>query len=275
MTDKELLQEIQAEQELLLDARNRLQAEIDKPADMRDYDLIQELTAKITMLDGSEEWIQQRTEKGIRLVQAEIWHHFRKKRIRMVRILVSCACLLLCCNIGSYKVYGMDMFSAAYRLIKGGIVFDLTQQDDAPEEAGNCYLEEMQKICAEHDMEILLPSYIPSGFQPAAVYGKYVYGKRSKEMEFYFKKGKIKLNFNIEEFQDIDSYIPLGIPSDEQNISKQVINGTTVYIVKEDNQFNALFLVGTTQYAIFTDGLDYDVCQRVLDSFFIQKQPGK
>jgi hypothetical protein len=269
MTDKELLQEIQAEQELLLDARNRLQAEIDKPADMRDYDLIQELTAKITMLDGSEEWIQQRTEKGIRLVQAEIWHHFRKKRIRMVRILVSCACLLLCCNIGSYKVYGMDMFSAAYRLIKGSIVFDLTQQSDMPSETGNPYLEEMQQICAEHDMDILLPSYIPDGFEPnPEIFGQYHGHENDANIIFNFKKGKKIINLIAECYYDMKYYIPIGVASDEHHVSMQTINGTTVYIVKEDNQFSAVFLVGQTQYAMSTNGLDYDECQRVLNSFF-------
>ena len=62
--------------------------------------------------------------------------------------------------------------------------------------------------------------------------------------------------------------IPFGIPSDYHNISEQVIDNTVVTVSKEDNQFTAAFMIDRIQYSICADGLDYDECQRVLESMF-------
>ena len=271
MTEKELLQKIHSnddEQEILHDAQTRLNTEMEKPADKRDYDLICELTQRITLLDGSENWVQRKSTKGIRLVQAELEQCYRKKHIRWMQVLAPCACLLVMFNIFSYTVYGMNAFSAVCQMMKGGITFDLMQQEDLPAE-GNPYAEEMRRICDEYDMNVLLPSYIPAEVKPhPEIFSEHHPMETNQSIVFNFKKKKTRLKIIIEHFYNMEDYIPMGIASDEHHVTMQTINGTNVYIVKEDKQFNAVFLIGQTQYALCTDGLDYDECQRVLDSFF-------
>jgi hypothetical protein len=265
------LQTKNADAEYLRELQQQLDEEMEKPVEEQDLDRIDELTKAISVLNGTDEFLAQRAEHGIRQLRQTVLRTRRKKRIRRSAYAAVCACAVLAVsNVCSYIAYGTDAFSAVYQIIKGGITFDLTQQSDTPSETGNPYLQEMQQICAEHDMDILLPSYIPAGFEPASeTYIGYHKLNGSQNIKFDFRKKKIKLQFIAEEYFSIGNYTPMCIPSDEYNVSVQTINGNSIYITKEDKQFNAIFLIGNIQYAIFTDGLDYDECQRVLESFFI------
>jgi hypothetical protein len=186
------------------------------------------------------------------------------------RRLAVCACaVLLASNVFSYTVYGTNAFSAVYQLVKGGVTFNLVGQEPFPEE-GNPYEEEMRRLCEENGMgDVLLPAYIPAGFEPAPqIFFSHHDIEIGQNVIFHFRKNKIKLMIVAQEFYSMDDYAPFGVASDEHNITSQVINGTNIYIVKEDKQFNAVFLVGQTQYLINADGLDYDECQRILSSMF-------
>ncbi len=44
------------------------------------------------------------------------------------------------------------------------------------------------------------------------------------------------------------------------------VNDRTMFILKEDNQFTATYLSNNVVYVIFSDGLDYDECQKIVES---------
>lgn len=61
---------------------------------------------------------------------------------------------------------------------------------------------------------------------------------------------------------------PIGIPTEQYEISEQLINNTLISVMKEDEQYTATFIIDKTQYIIYAEHLDYDECQKVLDSFY-------
>lgn len=57
-----------------------------------------------------------------------------------------------------------------------------------------------------------------------------------------------------------------GIPSDTMNVTEEQINGYTVFMLKEDDMFTALFYLDHVVYQVTGHDLDYAVCEEVLDS---------
>ena len=90
MTDKELLRTIRSgtdEVNTILEIKEQLTEEMLKPVEERNIDLIDELTKRIAILDGTDERIVQRSQRGIRLMQAEI--HKQNQSVRRNR---GCRC---------------------------------------------------------------------------------------------------------------------------------------------------------------------------------------
>ena len=269
MTDLELLKNIQSddEQELLQDAKVQLDAELRKPSDQRNYDMIDELTKRITLLNGTSESIKKRSQTGIRLMQAEIQKQSKAVHIKRAYIVLPCALaiVILLSNALTISAFGTNVFSAVYRIITGGVTVDFSKETEAVQDEGNAYYDEMKQLCEDHDMPVQIPAYIPAGFIPTDIYGEFVDSPVKSFVSFYFKRNKEKLQFRFTVPKD-DSASKVGIPSDHHNITEQEINGVTVHVVKEETRYTAVFMTGDIQYFMFAEGLDYDECQKVLES---------
>ncbi|MBQ6039222.1 MAG: DUF4367 domain-containing protein [Oscillospiraceae bacterium] len=270
MTDHELLEKINSdddEQQLLHNAKAQLDIEINKPFNQRDYDLIDKLTKQIALLDGTDEWIQRRSQTGVKLMQAEMLK--RHKSITMKKIYIAAPCILtiiiLISNALTISVWGTNVFSAVYQIIKGGVTIDFSKESEIIQEDFTTYSDEMKQICEQYNIPAKIPTYIPNGFVPSENYGTF-YDTLTKQVLFFnFKRNQEILNFQISKITSSDNS-SLGIPTDHHNISIQAINGTTVHIMKEDSQYSAAFMIDDVQYLIATDRLDYDECQKILDS---------
>ena len=83
---------------------------------------------------------------------------------------------------------------------------------------------------------------------------------------FYYKKNNVKLNFSVYYYHQSETIPSIGIPTDTYNLTESTINGRTMFILKEDNQFTATYLSNNVVYVIFSDGLDYDECQKIVES---------
>ncbi len=75
-----------------------------------------------------------------------------------------------------------------------------------------------------------------------------------------------KLILSYEAYKNSDDIPPIGIPTDTYNLVETEINGQTVFILKEDGQFTATFLNNNIVYVITSNKLDYDECQKVVES---------
>ena len=273
MNEQDLFKAMQSDDtdaSLLAELRSKLNTELEKPEEELDIDAINEITLMIDQISGSEQRTKEQTERGIQKLNEKIRQQRRGRiRRRVTRIAVCAGIVLVITNVFSYSAYGMNSFSAAYQLMTGGIVIDF-QKDDSEPYYGNQYLDEMQKACQEHEFDVMLPRYIPKDFSPTEIFGDYIENEVKQILDFYFANKKAVLNLSITKYADNQTPFPIGVPSDSHNISQQRFGDITVHISKEvkDHQYWALFQIGSYQYVLSTQNLDYDECQRVLESVF-------
>lgn len=264
------LHNIDGDPDVLSELRHKLEAELEKPDTELDVETINQITKEIEKVTGSEQITTEKTQQGIQRLKQELHQLNKRSRIRLVKCIAVCACfILIVSNIWSYSAYGLNSFSAAYQLLNGGIKIDF-QQDDSEPYCGNPYFDEMRTICLNKNFEALIPQYIPGEFQPTDNYGKYQDFDHSQKIYFNFMKQKSILNLSIIRFNNEDEITTISIPSSEYNISQQKIGDTIIHISKEkkDHQYWVAFQIGLTQYILYAEGLDYDECQRVLESMF-------
>lgn len=254
--------------DVLSELRHKLEAELEKPDTELDVETINRITKEIEKVTGSEQITAEKTQQGIQRLKQELHQQNRRSRILLVKWIAACACfILIVSNIWSYSAYGLNSFSAAYKLISGGINIDF-QQDVLEPDTGNLYFEEMSSICQQHNLNILIPTYLPNGFKPTSSNGEYDENEKRRKITFYYSQQKAKLNLSVFQYATENDIPPRGIPSDSYNISKQKFGETIVYIQKEKKQYWAVFQISSTQYMFYADKLDYDECQRVLESMF-------
>ena len=277
MTDRDMTDAIPTYEEtvqlLLADLQRQLDAELEKPDDELDVDAINRITLSIDRLTGSEQDTAAQAQTGISALKKEMRQRKSKQNIRVFRRIAACACIaLVLTNIWTYSAYGMNSFSAAYQFFRGGVTIDLQNDDDSVSFEGNPYLEDMRQACKQYriDEDVLLPAYIPGGFVEEDDFYEGSDGEDFKQVLLYFRKGKIKMCLEIMQFTDEKYVENAGIPSTEYNFSRQKFGDVTVHISKEtkDRQWWAVFQIGLTRHVIYTEGLDYDECQRILDSMF-------
>ena len=272
MTEQELLKAIQSDdtdQIMLAALQSKLDSELERSDDELDIDKINRITATIDIITGNDRITAERSQPGIDKIKQELHQQSRHSRIRIIKWAAACACfLLIVSNIWSFSAYGMNSFSVAYQILTGGVTIDFSKQESEAKENGNPYEAEMRTAYDKHQIEGLVPAYIPSGFQPTDSFGSSYNMENETHLFFNMKNQKKKLNILVVKFRNLNSIPPLGIASDQLNITEQNINGTIVYISKENQQYTAVFMIDTTQYILSADGVDYDECQRVLESMF-------
>ena len=275
MTDNELRKTIESDdtdQLMLALLQDKLDTELEKPDDELDIEKINQITATIDIITGTDQVTAEKSQQGIQKLKQELHQQRGRRRIRVLKWIAACACLILIVsNIWSFSAYGMNSFSAAYQLLSNGIVID-TQDDESEPYSSDAYYDEMRTLCRNNGFpeDVLVPSYIPEGFKPAPEFGEVHSDDIQCTIRFDYQIGRTRLVFYMIQNSDEEYIQPIGIPSTEYNISEQVIGDTTVHIQKErkDRQYWAVFQIGLTQYIIVSDGLDYDECQRVLESMF-------
>lgn len=273
MTNEELLtlmQHTDPDREFLKELQDKLRAELDMPIEEQNIDLIAEIGAAISAIRGTESAISVRAAAGIDRFKREIAktaHTHRRIHIRYL-IAVACAVVLLVSNVFSYSVWGMNSFSAVYRILNGGITINMTMNSDIKSKNDYDYASEMRDLCEQHGFCPLTPSYIPNCMSPTDIYGTGDENESFCVLFFNFRSRNSTLNFQFTAYSDSFEIPPLGIPTDTYHVTETEMNGVTVYIIEEDELFTAAFLIDRIQYLIAAKDLDYDECQRVLTSMF-------
>lgn len=269
MNKKELIHNIsnitEADKELLNELQAQLEEELKKPVKQQSFDLIDEITKTICEIHKENELIEAKSQNGITYIKSQIKPNYRKSNLRKwSTVLGSCAAVVLVLNIASISAFGKNMFSAAYHMVKGGITIDMNKEEviELPTAADDPY--GMKAKCAEYEMYPLTPTYIPEGLELINVVDDV--NEVFTNIIFQYKDSGIKLNFDFCQYNEGEEIPPIGIPTDTYNIVEEEVNGHKMYILKEDNQFTAAFQEDNMVYMIFADGLDYDNCQKVIES---------
>ena len=236
----------------------QLDLELKKPSP--DYDLVDELTKAILESRG-------KAVKEID-VKPEI-QAIRQRKIKRIRfpkwaVTVSAACVVLIgANMFSVSAWDMNIFSAIVKFTKGGMSVNLNQNIiELPVSEGDPY--GIKAKCAEYDIFPLTPHYLPEGFELVDFYSDI--NEVLSDICFFYQKGNVKLNITYTKYNDSENVHSVGIPTDTYNLQETEVNGQTMFISKEDNQFTATFLNDDIVCIVTSNKLDYDECQKVIKS---------
>ncbi len=239
----------------------QLDRELAKPNP--DYDLVEELTAVIFEAKGKAvKEIDVQSE--IRTIKQKSIKHFK---IPKWAITVSAACIMLIgANTLSVAAWGTNIFSAIVQFTKGDLTIDLGKQEQTvislPTSENDPY--GIKAKCAEYDVYPITPYYLPEGFKLTDCTENIL--SHSTDLRFFYENDNAKLILSYEAYKNSDDIPPIGIPTDTYNLVETEINGQTVFILKEDGQFTATFLNNNIVYVITSNKLDYDECQKVVES---------
>ncbi len=237
----------------------QLDLELKKPHP--DYDLVDELSKAILEAKG-------KAVKEID-VKSEI-QAIRRKNIKRVRfpkwaMAVSAACVvLISANIFSVSAWDMSIFSVIVEFTKGGMSVDLGKSEVIKLPASENDIYGIKAKCAEYNVSPLTPSYLPNGFELADFSG--VVCDKFTDLCFFYQKGNSRLNITYTKYNNSENVPNIGIPTDTYNLQETEINGRTMFILKEDNQFTVTFLNDGIVYVIYSNQLEYDECQKIIES---------
>lgn len=269
MNNRELFHNIsnitEVDKELLKELQIQLDEELNKPIKKQDFDLIEEITKTICEIHNENELIEAKTQSGIAYLNGRKHNVNNKLKIRKwSAVFVSCAAVILALNIASFSALGMDMFSAAYKIVKGGITIDMNVGEKIDLSVTDDDPYGMKAKCAEYDMCPLTPTYIPEGFELVNVVDDV--NEVFTNIIFQYKDNGIKLNFDFCQYKEGEEIPPIGIPTDIYNIMEEKVNGRTMYIFKEDNQFTATFQEDNIVYVVSAIDCNYDECKKIIES---------
>lgn len=262
---RRVLSDMNMKENMIANLQRELNEEMSKPSDKWDCKKIAEITETIHNLSCDSEEVKNEEGKEALIEKVKVSKSPQKIKIyRRIGTVVACLLIGVGINTASLSVLGTNMFSAIYQISKGTITIDMNKKDviELPTESDDPY--GMKAKCAEYDMYPVTPSYIPEGFRLVDI--EEIENASFSNMLFYYKESGIKLNFDFCLYNEGEEVPPIGIPTDTYNIEEEEINGHTMYILKEDNQFTATFQEGNMVYVIFADGLDYDNCQKIIES---------
>ena len=83
---------------------------------------------------------------------------------------------------------------------------------------------------------------------------------------FMYEKNNMILNFYFTNYKTDDDIPPFSLPTDSYEAIEENINGHNVYILKEDRQYTATFTEKRIRSRVYSENLDYDECEKILDS---------
>lgn len=132
------------------------------------------------------------------------------------------------------------------------------------------------KRTARHRARCVSLASITNVQDPNALIDKSSPSKSSSVVFYYRKDNFLKedalLNFHFTHYNADASIPPVGLSSDGTQSKEEIINGITMYTLKEDDQFSATFIYQNTVYVFFSRDLNYDECYKVVSSLAAVKE---
>ena len=272
MNSKNIIENVPRESESFRDKsaselREMLDRELSKPDKQIDYGLVDRLTTSVLEVEGRKR-LAVDVDDELDKFRNRVSKRNRKFFLPKWAVSLSVACIVLfCANCISVSAWSMNIFKALVNFVQGGVLigFEDRQEEsviELPTSENDKY--GIREKCAEYGVYPLVPEYLPDGFQLTDIETEA--NKYYLRVIFYYNKGSTILNIDFQQFYNSEDIPTIGIPSDTHNITEKEINGQTMYILEEDNQFTATFLRNNMIYLIFSDGLDYEECDKIVNS---------
>ncbi len=240
-----------------------LDNEISKNKNDMDLKLIEELSLTLIELKGKDIINVNPEEKLYKILDRIDNQKCKKHRIPKWATGLAAACLLLVCgNIYTVSAYNKNIFSFVVEFTDGGAIIDFDKKSKEiilPISEDDPY--GIIAKCREVGITIETPHYIPEGF--ILTYINIQVDEYYKYILFTYQKGKSSIAFTFDSRLEGGQ---VGIPSDEHNFSEIIVNGHTAIVSKEDNQMLVLFPTGDYWFNMFTENVDYEECEKILEN---------
>ncbi len=261
---RKVLSDMNTKENMIADLQRELKEEMNKPSSQWDCEKISEITETIHNLSCDNGIEANETRKEDLLEKVKASKTPKRKIYRRIGAVAACLLIGVGINAASLSVFGTNMFSVAYQMVKGGITIDMNKENviELPTTDDDPY--GMKAKCAEYEMYPLTPTYIPEGFELVNLFEEK--NEVFAHIIFQYKDSGIILNFDFCQYNEGEEIPPICIPTDTYNIVEEEVNGHKMYILKEDNQFTATFQEDNMVYAITAIDCNYDECQKVIES---------
>lgn len=239
-----------------------LDKELSKPENEIDFGLVNQLSIAVNEAAGNKPYDIDVNQK---LMEFESRKAAEKKRFRIptwsVGLIAACLVLIFG-NVYTVSAWNMNVFSFIVEFTKGGatIDFDNSINEVVIPVSDNDPYGIIAK-CAEIEMTTETPHYIPDGYVLTDM--QIEKNQNRKYASFLFAKDNQKISFTFESYNDGEQ---IGIPSDEHNISEINVNGHKAAVSKEDNQVLVVFRTGEYLVTMFTQDVNYDECEKIIES---------
>lgn len=244
-----------------------LDGELKKTYSDRDYDLINEVTQSLIIMDEKQINIDINSN-----IENIIKRHREKKRNipKALRISIA-ACLiftiLFSVNMVSISAFNINLFSEIVQFGDNLIKFDFSRGKDNIIELKTSK-EDPYGLKMETErlgINSMLPTYIPEGFELKNLETDDIENNSYNDLLLHYKQDKYILNIDITEYKERISQ-NIGFPSANGNLEQRNINGVDVFILSEDGWYRSIFSKGLVVYNVSTN-LDYETLIKVLESF--------
>ena len=230
-----------------------------------DYALVGELAMIIAQKEGAN---PEEIDVPECVVEIKRRASIKRRIFAPKRLAAACIPLVLLLGLNAYTInaQGVNVFKALVDFVQGGVLIGF---EDEPEDVIELPSSENDKYgirekCAEYGVYPLVPEYLPDGFQLSDI--TIDDENTFTLLVFSYVSGKRKISISYTKYHDSKDIPSILVPSDTHNITEKEINGQTMYILEEENQFTATFLRNNMIYVIFSDGLDYEECDKIVDS---------
>ena len=262
----ELMNHNNADLEYLEELTDALREEMAKPLGERDRVEIKELIEAISEICVTEQNKIEQTAASITMRNASLsqTEPEKKRRFALRRLIPAVvAAAIVTANVFSYSVFGMNAFSSAVRIMDGSI--QISFSNDVEFKGENPYSQQMLEKCQEAGFTSLVPKYLPPNMKPSDIWGKTYNESSIPKIRFDLSRGNNKLIFQFINVSGTSNGIELGMPTKSHDISEEVIDGVTVFFIKESSaEFHASFKKDQIMYRISSDGIKEDEFKKIL-----------
>ena len=270
---KNFLYDKNLKKEALTEINHQVDEELKKSKDDRDYQKIETLLSEnYEIMGNSESELDIKARENIVKIEQMCKPKKRIKIYQRIAAVAACLALVFGGNAYTLNAYGENLFSLIVNRTSSGFTVNFNGNNissEPPDIKDDPY--GMIAKCAEYGVYPDTPLYIPDGFELDNVYVDD--GTVYTDVTFYYKKNDIKLIFAFTKYYNSNEIPKKLIPSDEYNISEIDINGTKGVVSKEKNslngitdQYNLIYYKNNIVYHIGSDGLDYEECDKIIES---------
>ena len=270
---KNFLYDKNLKKEALTEINHQVDEELKKSKDDRDYQKIETLLSEnYEIMGNSESELDIKARENISKIEQMCKPKKRIKIYQRVAAVAACLVLVFGGNAYTLNAYGENLFSLIVNRSSSGFTVNFNGNNissETPDIKDDPY--GMIAKCAEYGVYPDTPLYIPDGFELIDL--KIKEYTTSIRIMFNYKKNDITLTFVMEKYYNQDDTISLGVPSDMLNLSEVQVNGTVGIVSKEKNSLNGItdqyqlvYYKNSIVYHIGSDGLDYDECDKIIES---------